>query len=397
MKNIVLISIDCLRADYSGYTKNPKLEPPCLTGLAEDGYAYDNCIVHAPFTTTSHASMLSGLYPFEHGVRHLRGEQLSSDVRMIQHDLMDVGYETYGLVSCYHMSHIGLHYGFYEYKFNPNIVADNYGRGLYSTAESITDMAIEKLAAHKPMFLFLHYFDAHVHIGDEYEQLYCDEILRIDKQIERLVNSAGDDTVFIITADHGKKWSGEHNFPYLNPRNPIVNPLPCEYKNIEGGHGAELYEEAVRVPLIVYNGTNKPHDLTSVVQSADIRNIVKSQVYDQEFPQNRHFSYLETLSPDQIFQDAIPQIGIRTDSWKLICYQSGIENNVRNFSGAELFDLQNDPREEKNIINERADIARQLLHNLLNIQKRAQYEAQPIEDQKYNDTISEKMKAMGYF
>jgi len=398
VKSVVLISIDCLRADCAGYVEDAKLKPPCITHLAKEGYAYENCIVHAPFTTTSHASMLSGLYPFEHGVRHLRGERLSSDIRMIQHDLKVRGYSTYGLVSCYHMSHIGLHHGFDEYRFEPDVVNDDKGRRIYTTAETLTERALRILSNKRPVFLFLHYFDAHVHIGFEYEQLYYEEILNIDKQIERLISYCNKETLFVITGDHGKKWSGEHNFPYLNPRNSTYDPHPCGYQNVEGGHGAELYDECVRVPLIVYNGSQRPSDTKSLVQSIDIPNIIKSEIDERTYQLNREFAYMETFSPDQIFKDAIPLIGIRTNKWKLICYQKKRSGNNRSFVPAELYNLEADPKETENLIEHNKDISRKLGNDLMRIlsAKRPSHSPEPIEDEEYKKTIEERLRAMGY-
>jgi len=385
-----------LRADHAGYTKDAKLHPPVMKELARKGYAYENCICQAPFTTTSHASMLSGLYPFEHGIRHLHGEIMPPDVRMIQHDMKDRGYSTHAVVSCYHMSHIGIENGFDSFEYNPTILNDNKGRGDYNPAEVVTDRAIKLLSENEKAFLFLHYFDAHVHVGYEYEPMYRDEILRVDEQIGRFVERCDDDTLFVITADHGKKWSGEHNFPRLNPRNPKVDPMPCEMKDERaGGHGAELYDEAMRVPLIVYppkcNTDFSP--IQRQMKVSDISNLLRWWLGDNVALDYDDYAYMETFSPDQLFQkEGIPLIGIRTNEWKLICYQTG-QPHKRMFMSGELYNLQDDPKELNNLWRKRN---KPIVHELLNrLPVRVLYE-ETLSEGKDIEKVRQRLAGMGY-
>ena len=399
MQNVILISVDCLRADHAGYTKDAKLKPPTMIDLADKGYAYENCICQAPFTTTSHASMLTGLYPFEHGVRHLYGEQLDENTKMIQHDMRDRGYSTHALVSCFHMTHTEFQSGFDSFRYEPTVEDDN-GRGQYSTAKTTTDRAIDILKKHDKTFLFIHYFDIHTHTGYEYEQLYRDEIMEVDKQISRLVDFCDDDTLFIITGDHGKKWSGEHNFPYLNPRNPDVDPLPCKMTDISGGHGAELYDESIRVPLIAWSSEqsslySKIGTYVHPVQTVDIRSLIKFELGEEEqFKDKRsEFAYMETYSPDQLFKQGIPQIGIRTGEWKLICYQTELDKSNRGLVPAELYNLEDDPSEEQNIIKDESLRAFKLFWQLLAINR----DNMPVVDEiPLNDKVKKRLEGLGY-
>lgn len=398
MQNIILISIDCLRADYAGYTEDAKIKPTVLTELAKKGVAYENCIAQAPFTTTSHATMLSGLYPFEHGVRHLYGEKLSESTTMIQHDMKERGYSTHVVVSCFHMTHIGLENGFDSFVFNPTIQDDKHGRSDYNDAKTVTDRAIEILDKDEKTFLFLHYFDAHLHVQQVYEKMYCDEIKNIDEQIGRLVDYCNDDTLFVITGDHGKKWNGEHNFPCLNPRNPAIDPKPCAFNDIgEGGHGAELYDECMRVPLIVYYKIQpRNFSIHKQIQLLNLRDIVRHEVdWSGYLGYGEMFAYMETFSPDQLFKEGIPQIGIRqANEWKLICYQINSEEHKRTFAPAELYNLKEDPRELNNLYDKNSDKVIELFENLMQICS----EAAPVIDYRAinNRQIKEKLKALGY-
>ena len=403
--DIILISIDCLRADHVGYTKDSKFEMPNLMKLVKKGYAYENCIAQAPFTTTSHVSMLTGLYPFEHGIRHLYGEKLSPEVKMIQHDLKDFGYSTHAVVSCFHMTHIGLENGFDSFDHKPSIKNDKFGRGNYNSAKVVTDKAIRILRnfSHTKNFLFLHYFDAHVHVGFEYEQMYKDQLLIIDQEIGRLIKNCNDrkrDTLFVITSDHGKKvYEGEHNFPYLNPRNPEVDPKPCGFDHEgEGGHGAELYDECVKVPLIVYSkgGVYYQETIHSyLIQVVDIPNLIKWELKsnDPDYETKSDLAYMETFSPDYLFDQGIPLIGIRTNEWKLICYQVDYRGDSRTFRTAELYDLKNDPEEKDNVISDNLKITNSLFKQLIDLDKTSSPKIGFEEDR---EDIKERLKDLGY-
>lgn len=404
MKNVYLISIDCLRSDYTGLSENDKLIMPNLLGLAIKGYAYPNCIVHAPFTTASHASMLSGLLPFQHGVRHLYNERLSKNITMIQHDMKDLGYEAIGMVSCYHMSHIGLEQGFDYFTFKPSINKDKKGRSLYVPADKLVNRAINRVKLNdNPKFVFLHFFDAHVNIGDEYEAIYKEELLKIDKEIERLVDS-DPDALFVITSDHGKKWIGEHNFPYLNPRNKGTNPLLCEYKGLNGGHGGELYDEAMRVPLVVYNGVREENFPNEIFHSKGIRRLIgrevlisefEVEIFDIRYKIERDNAYIETFSPENLFQgEGIPLIGLRTNEYKFIGYCSPSKKGWIAGPG-ELYNIVKDPKEEHDIIEE-DDSWKMLFKKIGEIMAIEVKQGEPIEDKEYQDTIKERLEGMGY-
>lgn len=377
MQNVILISIDCLRADHVGYTEDSKFVMSFLNEISKKGQTYHNCIVPAPFTTASHASMLTGLYPYEHGIRHLNGERLHPNTRMIQHDLKDRGFSTHAIVSCFHMTHIGLESGFDTFKYRPSLKDDKYGRGSYNLAEVVTDRAIKTLSGSEndKNFLFLHYFDAHVHVGYEYESMYKEMLNYIDEEIQRLVDYCRGykgETLFVITGDHGKKlYKGEHNFPCLNPRNPKYDPFPCDYADEgEGGHGAELYDECMKVPLILYY-TQLPNNVDAnffdtqiQISSLRIPQIIRDYaqclfptpkysagVAVSNFPSDP-IVCMETFSPDQLFKQGIPLIGIRYNEWKSIYYQIECTDSKRLFQAAEFYNLKNDPNEKNNIIDD---------------------------------------------
>src|ERR671938_906517 len=91
---IVLISIDTLRADHLPIYGYQKVRTPAIDALAADGLVFDNAYAHAPQTLPSHASILSGRLPFEHGVRENVGFTVKPNEVLLQQMLHDAGYAT---------------------------------------------------------------------------------------------------------------------------------------------------------------------------------------------------------------------------------------------------------------------------------------------------------------
>ena len=98
---VVLISIDTLRADHLpvyGYTKG---RTPVLDALAKESVVFDRAYSHAPQTLPAHTSMLTGLLPFEHGVRDNLGFTLAADKTTLAERFHQAGYKTAGFISAY--------------------------------------------------------------------------------------------------------------------------------------------------------------------------------------------------------------------------------------------------------------------------------------------------------
>lgn len=383
---------------------------PFVKSLSNFGYNFP-CVCVAPFTTTSHVSILTGLYPYQHGIRHLYGEKLDPRIRMIQHELRDMDYKTHAHVSCFHMTHIGIENGFDTFTYRPYVKDDPHGRGAYNPAEVLVDRAIKTISDSRTdkNFLFLHFFDAHVHVGEKYEKLYKDELSVIDQQIRRLYDYFAvyrGDTLFVITSDHGKKlYEGEHNFPCLNPRNPEVDPKPCKFDHKgEGGHGAELYEEIVRVPLVVHKKEWTERSIfLNQISSIDIPNLILFELgvstiesyylWADYLWEGRPYVYIETFSPDHLFDQGIPLVGVRSNEWKLICYQTENSGNRRTFNAAELYNLKTDPKEKKNLFQTDHKQVQRILSELPDLIRKINVDPfQKTEDEK----VEKRLKDLGY-
>ncbi len=152
--NVILISIDTLRSDHLGFYGYSRPTSPALDALARESLIFDNAFTPAPHTLPSHASMFTGLFPYEHGAGHRFPEaRLGEDARTIAEILRDAGYRTVGFSAGGMMSgRNGLSQGFDEW-------TERQPANLRSGMPAVFD-ALHRAGA-QPIFLFLHTYDVH--------------------------------------------------------------------------------------------------------------------------------------------------------------------------------------------------------------------------------------------
>ena len=260
--NVLLISLDTVRADHLGCLGYQKPITPNLDRFAQRSVLFSNCRSQAPWTLPSHMSLLTSMLPSHNGVDNLN-KVLTADVATLTEILQQEGYRTAALVNNGQMkAHWGFARGFDMWReFEVDTPESN--------CESITVAALDWLRARqtdKPFFLFLHYYDAHdpYEAPEAYRQLvgarlsgeqsraictahrtpernladprlkdviaaYDAELAWLDHELGRLLAHVPPDTVIVIFSDHGEAFE-EHGWML---------------------HGATLYEEEIHVPLIV--------------------------------------------------------------------------------------------------------------------------------------------------
>jgi arylsulfatase len=260
MQNIILISLDTLRADvaYSG-------QFPAIEKLRKKGVTFLNTVSSAPLTPISHATIFTGLQPYNHGIRHLFKEKLNDDAETLAAILKRTGYQTGAVVSCPGMNKwYGFSKGFDHYDDEIPLLPDGTnaletvdvklrGRAL-KRAPLVTERAgewMKSIDTNKPFALFIHFFDAHwpyeapeVFAGKniyEEEVAYSDHYLGLfmdDLEKKGLL----DDALIVCFSDHGEDLDGM----YENDKGGEKNGHPEEF-----GHGNLLYEQTQKVPLII--------------------------------------------------------------------------------------------------------------------------------------------------
>jgi choline-sulfatase len=261
--NVLLITIDTLRADRVGAYGDEKARTPVLDRLAGEGTRFANAFAAAPITLPSHASILTGAYPPRHGVRHNGIFHLDADVETLAERLRAAGYATGAVVGSYVLDRrFGLDRGFSSYDDEMGSERADSAGFLERSAEQVTSRATEWLArSGSPFFLWVHYYDPHhdyrppapfdEDFGDD---LYAGEVAYVDASLGQLVDAlrAGgrlDDTIVAVTSDHGESL-GEHG---------------------EETHSLTLYDATLAVPLI-FRGPGVPvgRAVESVVRGVDV-------------------------------------------------------------------------------------------------------------------------------
>lgn len=149
--SVILISIDTLRADHVGTYGYERDTTPFLDRFARDAVVYEQAFTPAPWTLVAHMTMLTGLFPAQHGV--VQEElALSPEVPLLAERLKAAGYQTLGLYyPCWIHARYGFARGFDVFRAHGSV---EEARGL-----ALAELA--RLDRARPYFLFLHLFDVH--------------------------------------------------------------------------------------------------------------------------------------------------------------------------------------------------------------------------------------------
>lgn len=252
--NILLISIDTLRADRLGCYGYARNTSPSIDAFAAQATVFDAAHSSSAWTLPSLCTLMTGLAPSTHGATQL-DSLLPAEQRTLAEHLLRSGYDTAIVAShAFLTEHYGLQQGFNLVDEDLVVAASDFNRSITSPAVSdrgirfLDAKALDAQAGHdttNPWFLWLHYFDPHAeymqHAGvserfgtDTQSNLYDGEIAFTDAHVGRVLealqnNGLADNTLVIVTADHGEEF-GEHG---------------------QQRHGSHLHQEVVRVPLIV--------------------------------------------------------------------------------------------------------------------------------------------------
>lgn len=263
--NLILVTLDTVRADHLGCYGDRDAVTPWLDRLAAEGVRFANASAPVPLTLPSHASILSGLLPPHHGLRNNGLGAYPADRSTLASVLAKEGYRTGAFIGAFVLDRrFGLNQGFEVY--DDEIPRDPHA-GVTLEAErpgrDVVDRALAWLGLKdsRPFFLWVHLYDAHApympppawaarHPGRPYDG----EISEVDAQVGRLLEELerrglADDTVVAVAADHGEGL-GEHG---------------------ELTHGLLLYEPTLHVPLLVRApGRLKPRVVETPMSLVDL-------------------------------------------------------------------------------------------------------------------------------
>ncbi len=343
--DVVLVTIDTWRADALGAAGSPDASTPVLDRLAAAGRLYVNAHAHNVLTLPSHVNILTGRYPYQHGVRDNSGFTVPEAVPTLATLLGKAGYATGAFVGAYPLdARFGLDHGFGVYD-------DHYPRSSNPTEFSIAErrgdqvvapaLAWWRSQAGHPRFLWVHLYDPHA-AYDPPEPFksrfatkpYLGEVAAADSflapLLEPVLNGQETPALVIVTGDHGEAL-GDHG---------------------EQTHGLFAYESTLHVPLIVWGAGVHPGRDERWARHVDIVPTVLERLgldrpeglpgrsLLEPPPEEPEDSYFESLSTN-LNRGWAPLRGILRDGHKWI-----------DLPVPELYDLPKDPREEKNLVEE---------------------------------------------
>ena len=386
-RGVVLITLDTARADRLSPYGFGGAAMPALDRLAGSGVVFDQAATVAPLTLPAHTSLLTGLLPPHHGVRENASPPLGEDHVTMAEILRAHHYRTAAFVGSAILDpDRGLRQGFQEYEalaYDAAKPLSPRGAAVQRRGGTVIDDAIRWLdeVGDAPFFLWAHLYDPHrPYAAPEpfasRHDPYLAELAYADAQIGRLLDSLQrrdllDRVIVVVTADHGESL-GEHR---------------------EMDHGVFLYESVLRVPLIVRAPGLAPSRVPDLVRITDVMPTVLDLLHLPvpsldgisivEIMHGRRRAgleaYAESLYPQR--HGWAPLFSLRDDRFKFIDAPS-----------PELYDLQRDPFEQRNLFEQRQALAVALRSRLRAQLARPRPDGVGIPD----DDLRARLAALGY-
>ncbi len=417
--NVLLITVDALRPDFLSCYGGTHSPTPHFDALAASGVMFTDAVCDVPWTRASIASLMTGRYATGHGVR-AQFDQLPEDRVTMAEIFEAAGYQTGAVVSSFLLDHIfQMDQGFetYDDRFDAPMVVTStepplhlasvyYGdrgqdrllrrqklqtTGLRDDVQT-TDSAIGWLrrVGRRPFFLWVHYFGAHERWkpGAELQEMiaeYQPSVLRADNEVGRLLHALADlgldqNTLVILHADHGQGLLEHSSF----------------------GHGTDLYEPSLHVPLIMRWPHRLPAgrrvdaltalvdvlptilDLVGLPVPSGINGRSVATLWRGDGPPPEREVYCESFfaarpaAPTEEGKRAgVARYGVRGPRWKYIRNEPIGLTPVPGSATAgaqrseELYDLQLDPQEGRNLIREQVGVAAKLRATLAGFRQTA--------------------------
>lgn len=394
--NIVLIVLDSVRADHLGCYGYSRKISPAIDGLAKKGIVFDNAICQSTWSLPSQCSIFTSKYVSSHGVKDTYTKLSDSELTLAE-ILKLYGYKTAAFTGGFWLSSV----------FNSGQGFDLYSDNLtFGKMNETVPLALDWLREHKDkrFFLFLQGFDGHspFNLPEKYKDRYVDpsyngifKSLTIDHNIGDRLEEGN----FFLDYNYKNKvkvTSGDINYLIDNYDGSItyadesignllrkIDEMGLKNNTIiilTSYHGTPLYEHgiilrrfhggvtegSIRVPLLIRHPQfgSVPKRISSQVQLIDIlptildftgvpvnhqaqgKSLV-SLIEGKEHPENEY-----------AFVNGYKEVAVRTNGWKLIRLRESLEESF------ELFNLKNDPGENKNIIRRNKNVGDHLKKEL---------------------------------
>ncbi len=434
--NILFIVVDTLRADHLPSYGYDAGSTPNLDRLAEDSVRFDQAFTNSSWTRPSFASILTGRLPSSHGVM-AKSDALPDSLTTLPEALKPHGYRTAGYATNFNVApYFNFQQGFDDYYYlEPAFVlgADDASAKLllmqfvrqrierfraskgdvlpgtaYQDAETVNRALLAWIDAkpRAPWFLFVGYMDphdpyfAHPYDGSGYARaahqkpdpseapalraLYDGEISYWDAELGKLLDALEqrglyDDLTIVVTSDHGEEFDDHGGF----------------------WHGTTLYDEQLRVPLLIKLANSKRGGtvVRHWVQSIDLMPTVLGLV-DAEVPEGvqggdafvgTDVIYAEESHEGNVLESVRELRG--TDEYKLITANPG---NPRGLEPVELYRVDLDPGETENLAHARTEDVVATTKTLVKQRAIAREDAVSADSVELDEDVAAHLEAIGY-
>lgn len=325
--NLLLVTLDTVRADRMGCYGYRFDTTPNIDRLAKEGVVFTRAFTPVPVTLPSHATLLTGTHPLCHGIHNNGSFVLEDAVQTLAEDLKERGFQTGAVIGAVVLeSQFGLNQGFDDYDDDIPEGSDSKLNFSERKADEVSRLGIQWIekCSQGPFFLWLHYFDPHKEYDPPFPfrkkfgpPYYDGEIACVDFYFNRVLEKLKElrileNTLIILAGDHGEGL-GEHN---------------------EAVHGIFLYDATVRVPLIFHCPYLLGKNLTidAMVDLMDIRPTVLDLLNIPAKGEMQGRSLVPLLKGKEggrssiLLETDLPALnygwsplgGIRTEEWKYI-------------------------------------------------------------------------------
>ncbi len=417
--NVVLITIDTLRADHLGCYGYKQIKTPNIDGLAAEGTRFERAFAVVPVTLPSHTSILTGTYPMLSGMHDFSGNKLSPLQPTMASVLKQAGYQTGAVIAAAVLdSRFGLNQGFdfYYDHFEFSRLDEANLDEMQRPGDVVAAVALKWLEkdwlekdqlaknSQKKFFLWMHLYDPHFpyHLAEPYSREYAarpydGEIAFADEQVGRLLRFLKDkgiyqNTVIVLCGDHGESL-GEHG---------------------EKTHGFFIYNATMHVPLIVRLPENRlpentaAHVVAGPVSLVDLMPTILGAVGLEVPSQVQGRSLLPELRAESANHEGtgqadrdrvlygetfLPRIHF---NWSEL---RGSENTKYHFIDAprpELYDLAKDPGEVHNLFAEKSAVAEEMRAKLAGLIRDYSGSKEMAEKTGLDPALMERLKSLGY-
>jgi arylsulfatase A-like enzyme len=411
--SIVFVMIDTLRADHLQHHGYPRETSPNISRWAGKGTCFTRAVAASPWTGPSVASMVTGYYPDELGIRDL-DDPLPRAASTLAEILSEHGYETGAVISNGYIAAWFGHDQGYGYFHQEQYTGEDDNFTPVSTADRITDLALEWLrGAPRPFFLYVHYTDPHDPYlpPEEWSERFLEEagsldpelllqgnftrvpltrsqlvavhamyeasIAFTDHEVNRLLERVSPDELLVIVGDHGEEFQEHGGFR----------------------HGHTVFEELLHVPLIFAGaGVEAGRVVDEVVSHVDILPTVL-ELSGYAAPRGVSGRSLlplldrsrDALEPRVVFGvrefRGSRVVAARDGRWKLI-YQREPERLA-------LFDLEADPREQRDLRRHEPRVVKELMAAI--VKRRSRVAAAPeLDDEELERKRLQELRSLGY-